>query len=134
MKIVVAGTGYVGMSMAVLLAQHHEVVAVDIVPERVAQVNARQSPIEDAELSHYLEHVPLTLAATTDAGAAYADADFIVIATPTNYDPDTNRFDTTTVDSVAAHALAVAPEATIVVKSTVPVGFTEDLEHGRRMC
>ncbi|HMQ65588.1 MAG TPA: nucleotide sugar dehydrogenase [Arachnia sp.] len=127
MKIVVAGTGYVGMSMAVLLAQHHEVVAVDIVPERVAQVNARQSPIEDAELSHYLEHVPLTLAATTDAGAAYADADFIVIATPTNYDPDTNRFDTTTVDSVAAHALAVAPEATIVVKSTVPVGFTEDL-------
>ena len=127
MKIVVAGTGYVGMSMAVLLAQHHEVVAVDIVPERVALVNARQSPIEDAELTDYLANVPLTLSATTDADAAYLGADVVVIATPTDYDPETNHFDTTTVDSVAAHAFAAAPDATIVVKSTVPVGYTDDL-------
>lgn len=123
-KIAVAGTGYVGMSLAVLLAQHHEVVAVDVDSHRVKLVNDRTSPVEDAELSQYLSQVPLRLSATLDAAAGYRDASYVVIATPTNYDPDANYFDTSTVESVIEQALAASPGSRIVVKSTVPVGFT----------
>ena len=126
-RIVVVGTGYVGLSNAVILAQRHPVVAVDIDAERVARITRRESPIEDVELSDYLARVPLQLTATTDADAAYAGADYVVVATPTNYDPRTNHFDTSSVESVVAAALRVAPEASVVIKSTVPVGFTEQL-------
>lgn len=125
MKITVVGTGYVGLSNAVIMAQHHDVTSLDIDPTRVQLVNDRHSPIEDPELSDYLTRVPLTLHATTDAEAAYRDAQVVVVATPTNYDPETSHFDTHTVESVIAAALAVTPEATIVIKSTIPVGFTE---------
>lgn len=125
MKIAVAGTGYVGLSNAVLLAQHHAVVAVDIDDAKVAQVNQRISPIEDAELEEYLAHRGLDLTATTDATAAYTGADFVVIATPTNYDEASNFFDTSSVESVVAQALAANPQTVVVIKSTVPVGFTE---------
>lgn len=123
MKIAVAGIGYVGLSNAVLLAQAHEVVAVDISADRVAQVNARKSPLADAELEDYLAHRPLNLSATTDAASAYRGADFVIVATPTNYDERTNSFDTSSVESVIAQVIAVNPTATIVVKSTTPVGF-----------
>ena len=126
-RIVVVGTGYVGLSNAVILAQRHPVVAVDIDAERVARITRRESPIEDVELSDYLARVPLQLTATTDADAAYTGADYVVVATPTNYDPRTNHFDTSSVESVVAAALRVAPEASVVIKSTVPVGFTEQL-------
>jgi len=126
-KITVVGTGYVGLSNAVILAQHHDVWALDIDPERVAQVNRRDSPIVDDELQDYLTTRPLRLTATVDAAAAYANTDVVVVATPTDYDPVTNYFDTSSVESVVAAALAVAPEATIVIKSTVPVGFTDQL-------
>ncbi|WP_425956035.1 nucleotide sugar dehydrogenase [Xylanimonas sp. McL0601] len=125
MKIVIAGTGYVGLSNAVVLAQHHDVVAVDIDPDKVALINARISPIIDAELEHYLREMPLTLKATTEADAAYTEADLVVIATPTNYDEVTQYFDTSSVEGVIDQVLAVSSDATIVVKSTVPVGFTE---------
>lgn len=124
MKIAVVGLGYVGLSNAVLLAQHHEVVAVDVDAARVAQVNARQSPIIDAELSAYLREKPLDLSATMEAQAAYEGADIIVIATPTNYDPEENYFDTSSVEAVIAAALAQNDAATIIIKSTIPVGFT----------
>ncbi|WIY82989.1 nucleotide sugar dehydrogenase [Propionimicrobium sp. PCR01-08-3] len=124
MKIVVVGTGYVGLSNAVILAQHHDVVAVDIDAAKVDLINARTSPIEDAELEDYLAHASLSLSATTDAAPAYRDAQFIVVATPTDYDPDKNFFNTSSVESTISDALAVNPEVTIVVKSTVPVGFT----------
>ncbi|PTQ74397.1 nucleotide sugar dehydrogenase [Celeribacter persicus] len=123
MKIAVAGIGYVGMSNAVLLSQHHEVTAVDISEERVALVNARKSPIVDAELEDFLAHKKLTLTATTDGPSAYKDADFVIVATPTNYDTQTNYFDTSSVEAVIAQVIAVNPKATIVVKSTIPVGF-----------
>lgn len=123
MKIAVAGIGYVGLSNAVLLAQHHDVVAVDISEERVALLNARKSPILDAELEDYLSNKPLGLSATTDASSAYRDADFVIVATPTNYDTKTNYFDTTSVEKVILSVLEVNKTATIVVKSTVPVGF-----------
>ncbi|WP_199258587.1 nucleotide sugar dehydrogenase [Paracoccus binzhouensis] len=125
MTIAVAGLGYVGMSIAVLLAQHHQVMALDVDAARVAQVNARRSPIEDAEISAWLAEKPLMLRATCDAAEALAGAEFVIIATPTNYDPRSNRFDTSSVESVIALARRHAPQATIVVKSTVPVGFTQ---------
>jgi UDPglucose 6-dehydrogenase len=127
MKIAVAGLGYVGLSNAVLLAQNHHVVAVDTDPNRVALVNAGQSAIEDDEISEYLARGDLNLSATTDAKIGYTDADFVIIATPTNYDPNTNHFDTSTVEAVAAQVHDIAPEAVIIIKSTVPVNFTSGL-------
>lgn len=124
MRIAIAGTGYVGLSNAVVFSQHHDVVAVDIDAEKVAQINRRESPIVDAELEDYLSTRELALTATTDAASAYRDADFVVIATPTNYDEDTNYFDTSTVESVIDAVIAVNRDAVIVIKSTVPVGFT----------
>lgn len=127
MKIAVVGTGYVGLSNAVILAQSHEVVAVDIDAAKVEQINRRESPIEDAELERYLTEMPLNLTATLDADAAYRGAEFIVVATPTDYDMKTNFFDTSTVESVTGAALAINPAAVVVIKSTVPVGFTNRL-------
>ena len=124
MKISVAGTGYVGLSMAVLLAQHHEVVALDVVPAKVQQINRRQSPIDDADIEHFLANKPLNLRATLDAQDAYQGADFVVIATPTDYDPRALYFDTRSVDAVIRDVAAMAPQAVMVIKSTVPVGFT----------
>ncbi|PVA05220.1 UDP-glucose 6-dehydrogenase [Thalassorhabdomicrobium marinisediminis] len=123
----VAGLGYVGLSNAALLAQHNAVRAVDLDAERVDLVNARQSPIVDPELEAFLKDEDLSLSATTDAVEALSGADFIVVATPTNYDPDTNTFDTSSVESVIAQAMQIAPDATIVIKSTIPVGFIESL-------
>ncbi len=125
MKIAVAGTGYVGLSIATLLAQNHQVVAVDILPEKVDAINRRQSPIHDEYLERYLGRKGLLLTATLDGDAAYKDADFVVIATPTNYDPQKNFFDTSHVDEVIEAVMAVNPSAVIVIKSTVPVGFTK---------
>ena len=125
MKIAVAGLGYVGLSNAVVLARKHQVVAIDLDPQRVDLVNRRESPIEDEELEKYLAEHPLDLVATLVADEAYADADVVVVATPTDYDPRSNYFDTGSVESVIEHALVRSPGATIVVKSTVPVGFTE---------
>lgn len=127
LKIAVAGTGYVGLSMATLLAQHHEVMAVDVVPEKIDLINHRQSPIQDDYIEQYLREKPLRLTATLDADAAYKDADFVVIATPTNYDPAKNYFDTTHVEEVIDKVLSVNPSATMVVKSTIPVGYTRQL-------
>lgn len=124
MKIAVVGTGYVGLSNAVILAQRHQVVAVDIDAAKVEQINARTSPIEDVELEQYLAEKPLNLTATTDAASAYADASFVVVATPTDYDPQSNYFNTRSVESVVAAVGEVNPAAAIVIKSTVPVGFT----------
>ena len=126
-KIAVAGTGYVGLSMATLLAQHHEVMAVDVVPEKIDLINHRQSPIQDDYIEQYLREKPLRLTATLDADMAYKDADFVVIATPTNYDPAKNYFDTTHVEEVIDKVLSVNPSATMVVKSTIPVGYTRNL-------
>ena len=127
MKIAVAGLGYVGMSMAVLLAQHNAVTALDVNAARVSQVNARQSPIEDADISEWLSGRALELHATTDPAEALAGAELVVIATPTNYDPHSHHFDTSSVEQVIAQALTHAPGATIVIKSTVPVGFTQEM-------
>ena len=124
MNLVVVGLGRVGLSLAVLLAERHRVVALDIDAERVDAVNARRSPIADADLSAYLAERSLDLRATVDAAQAYAGAQVVVIATPTNYDPETQRFDTSSVEAVIAEAARAAPEATLVIKSTVPVGFT----------
>ena len=127
LKIAVAGTGYVGLSMATLLAQHHEVMAVDVVPEKIDLINRRQSPIQDDYIEQYLREKSLRLTATLDADAAYKDADFVVIATPTNYDPAKNYFDTTHVEVVTDKVLSVNPSATMVIKSTIPVGYTRNL-------
>lgn len=127
MKIAVFGIGYVGLSNAALLAQHNTVVAVDVAPERVAQINARLSPLEEAALADWLRDQALDLTATTDAEAALKDADFVIVATPTDYDPKTNFFDTSSVEQVIVQACAANPHATIVVKSTVPVGFVTRL-------
>ncbi|HNX63115.1 MAG TPA: nucleotide sugar dehydrogenase [Candidatus Limiplasma sp.] len=126
-KIAVAGTGYVGLSNAILLAQNAEVTAVDILPRRVEQINAKISPIVDREVEEYLAHHPLNLTATTDAEAAYANADLIVIATPTNYDPVKNYFDTSSVENVLESVMTVNPDAVLLIKSTVPVGYTESV-------
>ena len=125
MKIAVAGTGYVGMSMATLLSQHNEVVAVDVVAEKVEKINNRISPIQDEYIEKYLSEKELNLRATLDAKSAYKDADFVVIAAPTNYDPQKNFFDTSAVETVIGTVLEVNPTAVMVIKSTVPVGFTE---------
>jgi UDPglucose 6-dehydrogenase len=127
MKIAVAGLGYVGMSLAVLLAEHHEVVAVDINAERVQLVNDRQSTVADAELEEHLASRELNLRATTDPSEAYPGADYIVVATPTDYDADRNFFNTSTVDAVVSQAVELAPESSIVIKSTIPVGYTSSL-------
>lgn len=128
MKITVAGTGYVGLSMAVLLAQHNEVTSIDIIKERVKMVNNRKSPIVDAEIENFLDHKELNLHATTDNFEAYKEAKFVVIATPTDYDPVRNYFNTRTVESVVATVLAINPDATMIIKSTVPVGYTQELK------
>ena len=129
MKIAIAGLGYVGMSLAVLLSQMKEVHALDISEERVNHVNERKSPIADKDIERYMDEKKLSLVGTTDTEAAFIDAKFIIIATPTNYDPKLNCFDTSTVESVVKQASEFAPDAIIVIKSTVPVGFTEQLYH-----
>ena len=125
MKIAVAGTGYVGLSMAVLLAQHNRVVAVDIIPEKVEMINNKKSPIVDSEIEEYLATKELDLTATIDGASAYKDADLVIISTPTNYDPNKNYFDTSSVEAVIEQVIEVNPDAVMIVKSTVPVGFTE---------
>ena len=127
MKIAVAGTGYVGLSIAVLLAQHHEVTAVDIIPEKVELINQKKSPIQDEYIEKYLAEKPLNLTATTDAKAAYADAEYVVIAAPTNYDSKKNYFDTSAVESVIRLVQEVNPDAIMVIKSTIPVGYTKSV-------
>ena len=127
MKLAVAGTGYVGLSLATLLAQHNEVVAVDVVPEKVESINRRESPIRDEYIEQYLADKSLNLKATLDGAAAYKDAEFVVIAAPTNYDPQKNFFDTSHVEEVIDLVLSVNPDATMVIKSTIPVGYTRSL-------
>ena len=123
-KIAVAGTGYVGLSIATLLAQHHDVVAVDIVPEKVDLINNRKSPIQDDYIEKYLAEKELSLVATLDAEMAYTDADFVVIAAPTNYDSKKNFFDTSAVETVIKTVIEYNPDAVMIIKSTIPVGFT----------
>lgn len=127
MKIAVAGTGYVGLSMAVLLAQHNEVTAVDIIPEKVEMINNKKSPIVDKEIEEYLAEKDLNLTATLDGDSAYRDADFIIIAAPTNYDPDKNYFDTSAVESVIEQVIGANKNAIMIIKSTVPVGYTKSV-------
>lgn len=127
LKIAVAGTGYVGLSLAVLLAQHHQVTAVDIVPEKVELINSRKSPIQDEYIEKYLAEKELNLTATTDGKAAYSDADFVIIAAPTNYDSQKNFFDTSAVEAVISLVLESNPDAMMIIKSTIPVGYTESV-------
>ena len=126
-RIAVAGTGYVGMSIATLLAQHHEVVAVDVLPEKVEKINRKVSPIQDDYIEQYLREKPLRLSGTLDGAAAYKDADFVVIAAPTNYDPVKNYFDTHHIEDVIDLVLRVNPDAVMVIKSTIPVGYCRSL-------
>ena len=124
MKIAIAGTGYVGLSMATLLSQKHSVKAVDIVPEKVDLINRRQSPIQDEYIEKFFAEKELDLTATLDAEAAYKDAELVIIAAPTNYDPKKNFFDTSAVENVVEKVMTVNPDAFMVIKSTIPVGFT----------
>ena len=139
LKIAVAGTGYVGLSIATLLSQHHQVTAVDVIPEKVDLINQRKSPIQDDYIEKYLAEKDLDLTATLDGAKAYADADFVVIAAPTNYDPVKNYFDTSHVEEVIELVKSVNPHAIMVIKSTIPVGYTEshrkraqEAEYGQR--
>ena len=126
-KIAVAGTGYVGLSIAILLAQHHQVTAVDVIPEKIDLINQRKSPIQDDYIEKYLAEKPLNLTATLDGATAYQDADFVIIAAPTNYDPIKNYFDTSHVEEVIELVMSVNPHAIMVIKSTIPVGYTESI-------
>lgn len=127
MKIAIAGTGYVGLSNAILLAQHHEVTAVDIIEEKVEMINQRRSPLVDREIEDYLANAKLNLTATIDGMHAYEKADYVIISTPTNYDEKKNYFDTSSVEEVLELVLKVNPHAVIVIKSTIPVGYTQSV-------
>jgi len=128
MKITIAGTGYVGLSNAILLAQHNEVIALDIIKEKVDMINNKQSPIADPEIEEYLSTKNLNLTATTDNFEAFKDAEYVIISTPTNYDPEKNYFNTRTVEAVIANVLSINPDAVMIIKSTVPVGYTESIK------
>jgi UDPglucose 6-dehydrogenase len=128
MKITIAGTGYVGLSNAILLAQHNEVIALDIIKEKVDMINNKKSPIADPEIEEYLATKDLNLTATTDNFEAFKEADYVIISTPTNYDPEKNYFNTRTVEAVIANVLSINPDAVMIIKSTVPVGYTESIK------